>query len=78
MEHSALPFAFFFLAEYGSILLMSTLTAILFLGGYLVPLLGHGAPFFESLSLGVKGSVIFFIFIWVRASFPRVRSDPIS
>jgi NADH-ubiquinone oxidoreductase chain 1 len=75
VEHSALPFAFFFLAEYGSILLISTLTAILFLGGYLIPFLGHGAPFFEALSLGVKASAIFFIFIWVRASYPRVRYD---
>jgi NADH-ubiquinone oxidoreductase chain 1 len=74
-EHSALPFAFFFLAEYGFILLMSTLTSILFLGGYLIPYWNHLSPLFESFALGVKATFIFFIFVWIRASYPRLRYD---
>lgn len=73
-EHSSLPFAFFFLAEYGSILLMSTLTAVLVLGGSSF----NGAvgyPFAESLSLGIKSVLILTVFIWLRASLPRVRYD---
>jgi len=76
VEHSALPFAFFFLAEYGSILLMSTLTSILFLGGYLLPFgfTTSSIPL-QSLTLGLKASFILFLFVWVRASLPRVRYD---
>lgn len=80
-EHSSVPFVLFFLAEYGSIILMSTLVCILFLGGYLVPFVGSGSienPTFlsmEGLALGLKVCVILFIFIWVRASFPRLRYD---
>jgi NADH-ubiquinone oxidoreductase chain 1 len=75
VEHSAIPFAFFYLAEYGSILLMSTLTSIFFLGGYLVPFGLSSNPFWQSLTLGLKSSLFFFIFVWVRATLPRVRFD---
>jgi NADH-ubiquinone oxidoreductase chain 1 len=75
VEHSAIPFAFFYLAEYGSILLMSTLTSIFFLGGYLVPFGLSSHPFWQSLTLGLKSSLFFFIFVWVRATLPRVRFD---
>lgn len=68
-EHSSVPFVLFFLAEYGSIILMSTLVCILFLGGYLVPFVGSiENPTFlsmEGLALGLKVCVILFIFIWV-------------
>jgi NADH-ubiquinone oxidoreductase chain 1 len=74
-EHSALPFAFFFLAEYGSILLMSALTGILFFGGYLLPFGLSPSPFLQCFVLGVKSSLIFFLFIWIRATLPRVRFD---
>lgn len=71
-EHSAMPFAYFFLGEYSSILLISTLTALLFLGGSLVPLIDMYVPnSIASLSLGLKVSLVFFSFIWVRATFPR-------
>lgn len=77
-EHSSLPFAYFFLGEYSSILLMSTLTVLLFLGGWLPPIALHefisfvgNYPLLQSLILGLKVSFIFFIFIWVRATFPR-------
>jgi len=72
VEYSAMVFALFFLAEYGHIILMSVLTAILFLGGWLsmVP----GLPD-SSFWLALKSVLVMFIFIWVRASFPRARYD---
>nr|YP_009440950.1 NADH dehydrogenase subunit 1 [Absidia glauca]AMA21257.1 NADH dehydrogenase subunit 1 [Absidia glauca] len=77
-EHSSVPFVMFFLGEYASIILMSSLVSILFLGGYLVPFVSFENPTFvsfEGLSLGLKTSLILFIYIWVRASFPRLRYD---
>jgi NADH:ubiquinone oxidoreductase subunit H len=77
-EHSSVPFVLFFLAEYGSIILMSTLVSMLFLGGYLIPFVSIENPTFlsmEGLALGIKTCLILFIFIWVRASFPRLRYD---
>jgi NADH:ubiquinone oxidoreductase subunit H len=78
-EHSALPFAYFFLAEYASIILISTFTSILFLGGYLIPDFGIISPdiiiWFQPIVLGLKTSLILFLFIWVRASYPRLRFD---
>lgn len=77
-EHSSVPFVMFFLAEYASIILMSTFLSILFLGGYLLPYFGDVNILCNSLSglsLGIKTCLILFIFIWVRASFPRLRYD---
>jgi NADH-ubiquinone oxidoreductase chain 1 len=107
-EHAAVVFVFFFLAEYGSIVLMCILTSILFMGGYLsldylfifnliCSLLDSifyidwmfyveyyieyviGNPIIEGLfyglTLGLKSSIMIFIFIWARASFPRIRFD---
>ena len=120
-EHAAVVFVFFFLAEYGSIVLMCILTSLLFLGGYLplyfiynlvffikLPLylgvdklnsefIGGGSelylwldPIFREysisnypnlegllygLTLGLKSSIMIFVFIWARASFPRIRFD---
>lgn len=71
-EHSAMPFAYFFLGEYSSILLMSTLTVLLFLGGWLTsfPILIFKNGI-QSFILGLKVAFVFFSFIWVRATFPR-------
>jgi NADH-ubiquinone oxidoreductase chain 1 len=77
-EHSSVPFVMFFLAEYASIILMSSLFSILFLGGYLVPFVYFENPTFlsfEGLALGLKVCLLLFIYIWVRASFPRLRYD---
>ena len=96
-EHAAVVFVFFFLAEYGSIVLMCILTSIFFMGGYLffnlydiinlftfidIPFYYNyliDNPFIEGLfyglSLWLKSSIMIFIFIWVRASFPRIRFD---
>jgi len=77
-EHSSVPFVMFFLGEYASIILMSTLYSILFLGGYLLPYFGEaniGLFTLSGLSLGLKTSLLLFMFIWIRASFPRLRYD---
>jgi NADH-quinone oxidoreductase subunit H len=74
VEYSSMGFALFFLAEYGSIIAMSILTVLIFLGGWLsipISLLFIIEPFV----LGFKTSLILFFFIWVRASFPRYRVD---
>jgi NADH-quinone oxidoreductase subunit H len=67
-------FALFFLAEYGSIIAMSLLTVLVFLGGWL-SINFYGFFLIEPFVLGFKTSLILFFFIWVRASFPRYRVD---
>jgi len=120
-EHAAVIFVFFFLAEYGSIVLICILNTVLFLGGYLldfsyvfilidyiIDTLGfviealiysdlprypqwgdsvHYQSVFHTMSnpalegllsglaLGIKSCAMIFTFIWVRASFPRIRFD---
>ena len=115
-EHAAVIFVFFFLAEYGSIVLICILNTMLFLGGYLFDytilfnilnslqylldciylwdfsgsLATHygtgyeGTEMFNSpllegmisgLTIGIKSCIMIFVFIWVRASFPRIRFD---
>ena len=74
-EHSAVIFVFFFLAEYASIVLICTLMSILFLGGYLLNGLTLFGDNLYGVILGLKSSLMIFIFIWVRASFPRIRFD---
>jgi len=115
-EHAAVIFVFFFLAEYGSIVLICIVNTMLFLGGYLFDytiifsiingiqyLLDYififdfsgympiqygisyeGTEMFNSpslegmmsgLTIGIKSCVMIFVFIWVRASFPRIRFD---
>jgi NADH-quinone oxidoreductase subunit H len=67
-------FALFFLAEYGSIIAMSLLTVLIFLGGWL-SISFSWLFLIEPFVLGLKTSFILFFFIWVRASFPRYRVD---
>jgi len=122
-EHAAVIFVFFFLAEYGSIVLICILNTVLFLGGYLLDLsfinsityvitdsglylldliynICHGdfslptyipydtdtnlyslnnKSFIEGIlsgfAIGIKSCIMIFIFIWTRASFPRIRFD---
>ncbi|PRD25167.1 UNVERIFIED_CONTAM: NADH-ubiquinone oxidoreductase chain 1 [Trichonephila clavipes] len=86
-EHSGMIFVFFFLAEYCSIVLISTFTAILFLGGYNLPSFTiydwnvgsgdntHAILNFSSISLGIKSVFFIFVFVWIRATLPRLRYD---
>nr|YP_010933635.1 NADH dehydrogenase subunit 1 [Ptychadena levenorum]WKT10222.1 NADH dehydrogenase subunit 1 [Ptychadena levenorum]WKT10235.1 NADH dehydrogenase subunit 1 [Ptychadena levenorum]WKT10248.1 NADH dehydrogenase subunit 1 [Ptychadena levenorum]WKT10261.1 NADH dehydrogenase subunit 1 [Ptychadena levenorum]WKT10274.1 NADH dehydrogenase subunit 1 [Ptychadena levenorum] len=68
VEYAGGPFALFFLAEYANILMMNTLSTILFLGPlYAMPL--------STLMLMVKASALIIFFLWVRASYPRFRYD---
>jgi NADH:ubiquinone oxidoreductase subunit H len=70
-----MTFALFFLAEYAHIIIMSLITALLFLGGWL-PILGMDTfCLVNSFSFAFKISFILFFYVWVRASFPRYRID---
>ena len=76
VEYSAMGFALFFLGEYANMLLMSSLTAILFLGGWL-PLFNI-IPFnYIPSSIWFSLKICFFVilFIWFRALLPRYRYD---
>jgi len=73
VEYASMGFALFFLAEYSSMILMSSLTTIMFLGGWISI---FSKPFvLDSFIIALKLSLILFFFIWVRASFPRYRID---
>ncbi len=76
-EHSSVPFVFFFLAEYCSIVLFSTITAIFFLGGYNFPELFVNESYINitSIVLGLKTCIFCFMFVWFRATLPRLRYD---
>jgi NADH-quinone oxidoreductase subunit H len=76
VEYSSMSFAMFFLGEYANMLMMSGMTTILFLGGWMSPL--PFAPF--DLIPGpiwfiAKICFVMFMFFWVRATFPRFRYD---
>jgi len=75
-EYSSMLFAMFFLGEYAAMIMMSGMATILFLGGWLAPFdigILNYIPGFVWFSL--KTSLILFIFLWVRATFPRFRYD---
>ncbi len=76
VEYSAMTFALFFLGEYANMILMSAMTATLFLGGWLPPV--DMAPFTwvpGPIWLIIKICFVLFLFLWVRATFPRYRYD---
>jgi len=76
IEYSGMSFAMFFLAEYANMILVSILTVLLFLGGWLSPL--AALDFIPGwIWLGAKTFVVVTMFLWVRASFPRFRYDQI-
>lgn len=89
VEYSGMAFAVFFLAEYANMILVAALAALLFCGGWLSPLegilpssvfdvpvigtfLGHGIHWFL-----LKTAFFLFVFLWLRATFPRYRYDQI-
>ena len=69
VEYSSMSFALLFLAEYANIIFMSALFSILFLGGW------NGLIFNSIIWLGIKTAFITLVFVWVRASYPRIRYD---
>ncbi|MAH83712.1 MAG: NADH-quinone oxidoreductase subunit H [Rhodospirillaceae bacterium TMED8] len=76
VEYSAMTFALFFLGEYANMILMSAMTSVLFLGGWLPPF--NAIPFTwipGPVWFALKIAFCLFIFIWVRATFPRYRYD---
>jgi NADH-quinone oxidoreductase subunit H len=76
IEYSGMSFAMFFLAEYANMILVSMLTVLMFLGGWLSPF-----AFLDFIPgwiwLGIKVFVVVSMFLWVRATFPRFRYDQI-
>jgi NADH-quinone oxidoreductase subunit H len=76
VEYSAMTFALFFLGEYANMILMSGMTAVLFLGGWLPPI--NIEPFTWVPGIvwfALKVAACLFVFLWVRATLPRFRYD---
>ena len=75
-EYAAMGFALFFLGEYANMILMCSMVNIFFLGGWL-PLIN--LPPFNWIPgviwFGLKTTFLLFVFVWVRAAFPRYRYD---
>nr|YP_010283691.1 NADH dehydrogenase subunit 1 [Cenometra bella]UKZ50757.1 NADH dehydrogenase subunit 1 [Cenometra bella] len=71
VEYAGGPFALFFLAEYANIILINTLTTILFLGGNLPTEIFP----INTINIAIKTSILSSTFLWIRASFPRLRYD---
>ncbi|HEX9017695.1 MAG TPA: NADH-quinone oxidoreductase subunit NuoH [Anaerolineaceae bacterium] len=90
-EYSGMKFALFFMAEYIKIIAVSTIFSTLFLGGYYLPFQGALEHFFAGVSwlacintvlpylgpviLFIKVILVLFVFIWIRATWPRIRYD---
>ncbi len=78
VDYSGMAFTVFFLAEYSNMILVATLTSLLFLGGWLPPI---DNEFFNMVPgfiwLVLKVAFILFCFLWFRATFPRYRYDQI-
>lgn len=81
VEYSGIGFALFFLSEYASMILISVMLSIMFLGGWMSPF--EGMPVLEDIFFVVPGfvwllakiSFFLFVYLWVRATFPRYRYD---
>ena len=75
-EYGSMPFALFFLGEYANMILMSGITAVLFMGGWLPPV---STPLFDAVPgffwFSLKVAFILFVFLWARATLPRFRYD---
>jgi NADH-quinone oxidoreductase subunit H len=82
VEYSGMAFAVFFLAEYANMILIAALSALMFLGGWLSPLPQSWVDGVFLLDDGfhwllIKTFAFMFLFLWLRATFPRYRYDQI-
>jgi NADH-quinone oxidoreductase subunit H len=78
-EYTGIRFALFLLAEYAGIVLLSLLTAVLYLGGWRGPFyFGLGAAGFGWFWTLLKTMALSFIVIWLRVSYPRLREDQLQ
>ncbi|MCB1532416.1 MAG: NADH-quinone oxidoreductase subunit NuoH [Alphaproteobacteria bacterium] len=76
VEYSAMTFALFFLGEYSAMILMSAITTILFLGGWLPPFGIAALAFVPGVVwFALKTALVMFVFLWARATLPRFRYD---
>ncbi len=75
LEYSAMAFALFFLGEYANMILMASMTTILFLGGWLPPFGIPTPSWMGPIWFILKDCVVLFFFLWTRATFPRYRYD---
>ena len=84
VEYGGMAFSIFFMAEYANMVLIAVLSAVLFCGGWLSPF--QGFPLLKDIPyisepnmiwLLLKTSVFLFLFLWIRATFPRYRYDQI-
>ena len=81
VEYSSMAFALFYLGEYMNMILMSAMTSILFLGGWLAPFaswpyIGAVTTFFPGfIWFFLKIGFVLFLFLWIRGTFPRFRYD---
>lgn len=73
-EYSGMKFAMFYMGEYISMIVMSAIAATLYLGGWRGPLVEQ-LPFLGPIYLFLKIMVFLFVFVWIRATFPRLRYD---
>ncbi|HVM12629.1 MAG TPA: NADH-quinone oxidoreductase subunit NuoH [Actinomycetota bacterium] len=75
-EYTGMKFAFFLLAEYAGIVILSAVAAVLFLGGYLAP---PGLEFIPGpIWMAAKIGALSFLIIWLRATYPRLREDQLQ
>jgi NADH-quinone oxidoreductase subunit H len=74
-EYTGLRFAFFLLAEYAGIVVLSALTTVLFLGGWKGPVLDTELGWLWTL---IKVMILAFVVIWLRVSYPRMREDQLQ
>nr|YP_025946.1 NADH dehydrogenase subunit 1 [Ophiura luetkenii]AAO65638.1 NADH dehydrogenase subunit 1 [Ophiura luetkenii] len=70
VEYAGAPFALFFIGEYANIIFINLLTAILFLG-----VVNQSFFLITIITTTIKALFLVFVFLWVRASFPRIRYD---